>query len=424
MDSRFTNAPVAVIGAGASGLAALQSLRAAGCDALLIEAHGRIGGRICTLQPQGWPAPVELGAEFLQGAVDGLTVAASPRGRDWSLQDGKLRPAGEFAGGADTVLARLMSARGPDQSFAAWMSSACRDLPPEARAAALGFIEGYEAADPRRISVQSLQREFAADDEAAIARRPQGGYQQLLDRLRPEAASSLWLSAPVRRLAWRPGEVRLTAGDREVRARAAVITLPLAVLQGGDVAFDPPLTAKRDALAGLVMGGALRVVFRLRSRFWARRRDDLGNRLTDLRFLFGSAHASGHFPTWGTDPRAPQITAWAAGRHAWTLAGRAPRLLARRALLDLAERLRLPASAVAAEVLAAYLHDWQSDPFARGAYSYASVGAAGAHAQLAEPLAGTLFFAGEATDATGHHATVAGAVASGRRAAAEVLASL
>ena len=67
-----------------------------------------------------------------------------------------------------------------------------------------------------------------------------------------------------------------------------------------------------------------------------------------------------------------------------------------------------------------FTHDWQSDPFSRCAYSYAGVGGKDAHAALAKPLRGTLFFAGEATsgDETG---TVAGAIDSGRRAAKELL---
>jgi monoamine oxidase len=70
---------------------------------------------------------------------------------------------------------------------------------------------------------------------------------------------------------------------------------------------------------------------------------------------------------------------------------------------------------------AAYFHDWQSDPFSRGAYSYGAVGADGAQQALASPIENTLFFAGEATDTSGHNGTVHGAIASGRRAAQEII---
>jgi monoamine oxidase len=76
---------------------------------------------------------------------------------------------------------------------------------------------------------------------------------------------------------------------------------------------------------------------------------------------------------------------------------------------------------IAAELRAWYYHDWQQDPFARGAYSYVTVGGSAARAALGEPLEDTLFFAGEATDEEG--GTVAGALQSGVRAARELLAA-
>ena len=71
-----------------------------------------------------------------------------------------------------------------------------------------------------------------------------------------------------------------------------------------------------------------------------------------------------------------------------------------------------------------YVHDWQADPFSRGAYSYIRVGGFDAPAVLSRPIENTLFFAGEATDTSGHGGTVHGALASGKRVADEVLDSL
>jgi monoamine oxidase len=84
-------------------------------------------------------------------------------------------------------------------------------------------------------------------------------------------------------------------------------------------------------------------------------------------------------------------------------------------LLDAPEATR-------SEFVCGYEHDWLQDPFARGAYSYVTVGGGKARRQLAAPLADTLFFAGEATDTQGETATVTGALQSGTRAAREALA--
>jgi monoamine oxidase len=102
-------------------------------------------------------------------------------------------------------------------------------------------------------------------------------------------------------------------------------------------------------------------------------------------------------------------------------AGATPAQIARQALASL-EVLFGRHLDVARELRAYYYHDWQQDPFARGAYSYVTVGASEARDVLAQPIEDTLFFAGEATDAT-EEGTVTGALQSGVRAAREVLAS-
>jgi monoamine oxidase len=70
-----------------------------------------------------------------------------------------------------------------------------------------------------------------------------------------------------------------------------------------------------------------------------------------------------------------------------------------------------------------HTHDWQRDPLSLGAYSYAPKGAIDASDAMAEPVAETLYFAGEHTDTTGHWGTVHGALRSGLRAAKQVLES-
>jgi len=72
----------------------------------------------------------------------------------------------------------------------------------------------------------------------------------------------------------------------------------------------------------------------------------------------------------------------------------------------------------------AWTHDWLHDPYSRGAYSYQLVGGVTAPDELARSLRGTLFFAGEASGSEGRTGTVHGALATGRRAAAEVERSL
>jgi monoamine oxidase len=89
--------------------------------------------------------------------------------------------------------------------------------------------------------------------------------------------------------------------------------------------------------------------------------------------------------------------------------------------LDSLEQLFGKSCGIRSQLDAAYLHDWQRDRFACGAYSYVAVGGGQARQQLAASIQDTLFFAGEATHATAA-ATVSGALQSGERAAREIVA--
>lgn len=432
------DAEVAVIGAGAAGLAAFQHLRTAGCDAVLIEARDRIGGRIFTESVAGWPLPVELGAEFIHGAPPELLPWAAPEPdsqRSWAVRDGQLLPAPEFAGGADAVFERLhrIDPAAPDQSFAGFLDHQS-DLPAEACQGALAFIEGFEAADPRRISVRALQREFAEEEEWAGPRRPRGGYGAWLNALAP--AGGITLGAVVQRVHWGRGGVEIEAlrhgHPHRWHVRRAILTLPLSLLQSSletaaPVAFEPPLEAKRAALNLLAMGGARRVTLRFGEPVWARCRDDAGTLMNDLGFLFANGFAEGRIPVWwvapGSSASAAQITGWLGARRAWALAGLSPARIGDIALDSLSTLLRLHRGELENALLGVHTHDWEADPFALGAYSYAVAGGADAFAALAAPLEAALFFAGEATDNSGANATVQGALRSGYRAAAEVLAA-
>jgi monoamine oxidase len=128
------------------------------------------------------------------------------------------------------------------------------------------------------------------------------------------------------------------------------------------------------------------------------------------------------FPTfWNALPeRAPLLIAWAGGPKAARLSGAAAQDIARQAVRSL-ESIFGAHTGIEERLAATWVHDWQQDPFARGAYSYVAVGGHGARRALAEPLQDTLFFAGEAVDLDGEHTTVAGALQSGTRAAREVL---
>jgi monoamine oxidase len=388
--------------------------------------------------------PIELGAEFVHGRPPEIWDIASKEaisltevsGEDWSASGGKLRRADVFSD-VDEILSR-MSDREPDRSFGEFLATCCPQAKDEAKRRALAYVTGFHAADPDKVSVHSLVRSSLADEKinGDQAFRLQGGYQSLLNVFREALARAgvkTHLNTVVQSVASRKGAVEISAlqsgSPITFAARRVLVTLPLGVLQlapeCGGVRFIPDLPSpKRRALQKLEMGKVVRLTLCFEKRFW----DDMSpgpeqqETLRDMRFLFSQEKL---FPTWWTTlpNRHPMLVAWAPFHAAEALAGKNQSFLVSTAHEVLARLLQLDERQLASLHRTAYWHDWGSDPFSKGAYSYVKVGGDRAQADLAAPIDNTLFFAGEATDVSGHNGTVHGAIASGRRAAQEILDS-
>jgi len=429
----------AVIGAGVAGLAAARKLAEAGSRVIVIEARERVGGRLLTVSPEGESTPVELGAEFVHGRPpellslldEGGLAYYETAGEQMRYEGGVLRGAVGQDSGFFSLLGE-MSASGEDLTFDEFLAlrdsgGAGRQLSETARRARQ-YVEGFNAADAARIGTRGLAWQQAAEDaiEGDRSARLSGGYAGLAGYLRGrvEAAGGvLLLGAPAGAVEWQPGSVAVThiSGKTHI-ARSAVITLPLGVLQAGSVRFTPEPGGVLDAVASLAMGAVQRIVLRFRTRFWA-------ERATGMRFLFAADELP---PTWWTTSphESSLLTGWLGGPRSLAFssltseADSGPERLLNSGLRSLERIFSLPAGGLDSELLGWHTHDWQLDPYSLGAYSYAPKGASEASALLAAPVEGTLFFAGEHTDTTGHPGTVHGALRSGLRAATQVLDQL
>ena len=435
---RSPDCDVIVIGAGAAGLIAAGELVEAGLRVTLLEARDRIGGRIWTRHETGVAVPIELGAEFIHGhapITEGLLTAAGATiieaaDSHFTLEDGELKARGGFFPHVRAAMRKKSDALARhDMTFDAFLSQLSHLLSPEQREYARMMAEGFDAADTSRASARALAEEWTSDVIGSSPQaRPREGYESLLaalmgrlqgDRLR------LLLQATVESVGWARGSVAV-AGEFcgapfALSAPRALITLPLGVLQqpasaAGAVRFSPALTTKRAALEGLASGPIIKLMLRFATSFWETPHD---GRYRDAGFFHVSDAPFATF--WTPAPaRAPLLVAWAGGPRALRLAADAsPGEIARKALASL-EVLFGKELEVSSQLRGYYYHDWQQDPFARGAYSYVTVGASAARADLAKPIEDTLFFAGEATDPE-EGGTVTGALQSGVRAALEVL---
>jgi monoamine oxidase len=391
-----------VVGAGAAGLAAAAELARAGLAVSVVEARNRIGGRCETHRIPGLPVPVELGAEFIHGRPPATisllreaNIAAIDSTRTQLVSHrGRLRTENLFTQ-AQRVAKRKLA--GPDVSFKRFLEK--QRLPPLTRTLATMMVQGFDAADPRIASAREILEEWRGGGLGASQPRPWGGYGPLLQSL-ATGEFRLRLQTRVRRLRWKRGSVELRGDGWSARAPRAVITVPIGVLP----ALVPE---KRAALQKLASGPVVRVAMVFREAFWEKRHPGVA--------FFHSPEAP--FPTFWTPlpMHAPLLTCWAGGPKAARLTGSSEKVLLRKAMASVRSVL-----GSIDEPLTFLLHDWQADPYARGGYSYVKVGGTGAREALAAPLEETLYFAGEATDTEGS-GTVGGALASGIRAAKEVM---
>ncbi len=410
-----------VLGAGIAGLAATRVLSEAGKRVLLLEANPHVGGRMLTHHEPGLAQPVELGAEFIHGRPPELLALLAEAGLETYEAEGdqccflddKLQSCPED-GGAWQLLdgtAAFADEHG-DMSFDDYLARSSSSAEDKARAR--NYVEGFNAADASVIGILGLARQEQAEDEiegdrvARVAR----GYSALAEYVRDRAVAggaALQLDTPVEHIEWQPGRCTVQASDgRQWSAGRLVCALPLGVLQSGSVAFHPEPPDLMQAIASLRAGHVQRLVLQWTDRFWAPEQDG-------MHFLFARGL---HPPTyWTTSPRqSPLLTCWAGGPAA--LATPDLQTFRQSAIHSLG---RVFGCSLSNMEVKAHGHDWQADPYARGAYSYVPAGAVGASATLAEPVEHTLFFAGEHTDITGHPGTVHGALRSGLRAAQQAL---
>ncbi len=440
-----TQHDVVIIGAGIAGLACAQRLQQAGTDFIVLEAADRIGGRIWTDRTIGGTRPFEIGALMIHGkrvmthewlrefGLHARPLPTTRRARFWRDGRAERLPLGTnifhrtiglraFYQGAFTLPKRMIEYDGPDLSLAEWLAR--QDALPGARMLVDLLYAHASATDPDAVGVKGPA------EEATLAEEEFGytnfqlveGYDTLLERRSAALRDRIRLGTRVTAIRSSSAGVRLetqgpTGEEDEVRAKRAVVTLPLGVLKSDAVTFDPPLPdRKRAAIRAIAYGDAMIILVRFRG-------GNLVERLGDFGLLWGEGATSFHRPYVATRDPPNVLDGFLTGREALRRAS-----LSDREVLDLTlEELRaiIPPSAHLGDVDAFRCSRWPVDPFVRGGYSFLPPGGTVQHRRdLAEPVGGVLFFAGEATHSLGEPATVHGAIETGYRAAGEVLGSL
>jgi len=405
---------IVVIGAGVAGLAAARHLTAAGRRVLILEARGRLGGRVVTVRDALSPLPIELGAEFVHGLhpelwriIDSARLPVMDVIGDNFFSDGTaLHKQGDNQGQFEKVYEAMREA--PEQTFASFIANPRFDE--ATRQAITAYVESVNAASKERLSTGFVLEAEAALDIDRSFRLP-GGYDGIVNWLWQgidPRLTELRLNTEVRAVRWRKGHVEVETTRGQFTGAGVVVTAPIGVLAAEAIRFDPQPPALRLACDALEMGDAVKVGLRFRERVWER--EDNRN----MSFLFTQDDV---VPTWfvGFPMRTPIITGWAAGPKSVQFLGKSEQEVADAAVPALARAMGLEAGFVMDRLEAVHYHDWHADPWSRGAYSFVHAGGIDIQRWLGQPLDDTLYFAGEATEWTGNCGTVHGAIASGVR---------
>ncbi len=419
---------VLVIGAGAAGLSAARSLLKAGKSVTILEARDRIGGRIHTINGEGFSFPVEAGAEFMHGDLpftkslmkEANVSHFSGEGRTWNVQSNKLSEGDLFHDDWDLLIEKLQEIE-HDMTIGKFLELHFSDTRYKSLTESVKkFVEGYDAADVGKASALALKEEWS--NENIQGYRPEGGYAQLMDFLLGEIKrlkGKLLLSAVVKKIVWKKNDVEvITSKEGRFKATNVLITVPAAVLKRGLIDFDPPLVSHQKGLKDIEVGGVVKFLVQFRDRIWETGGQTFLRQMSDLNFLFSDAPV----PTWWTQsPReVPLLTGWLAGPGLKRLPSDHDALL-QLAFNSLGYLFGTSEATLKDHVTAIKVINWETDPFALGAYAYATLNTPDAIKTFSEPVENTLYFAGEAFYEGAEMGTVEAALATGNRTAERII---
>ena len=407
---------VAVVGAGAAGIAAARRLVEAGrARVQVLEARSRVGGRVHTIAPAGFP--LDRGAEWLHSAdrnplsriAQSLGFTVHRRPPEWTS---RLSRSGETPEAEAEWLAvreaqnqaRRQAALEPeDRSLASTLVPGCRWNQLHDASSTWG-----NGAELDRVSIKDYVR--YDQNSTNVNWRLGEGYGRLFERL--AEGLPIAFDTPVTRIDHRGRSLRLDTPRGTLTAARVIVTVPTSIIAAEAFRFEPALPDKVEAAAGLPLGVDNKAFIALG--------DAWRPEFAQNGFLVGSTRRRETMNYQLRPMGRPVIYTFFGGRFAAAMERAGPAAIFAFAADELAALL---GADIRRHIALLTTTAWLADPWSRGSYSYALPGHSGDRAILAAPVEDRLFFAGEATSAN-DFSTAHGAYMSGLAAAEAVIASL
>jgi len=320
---------------------------------------------------------------------------------DWGLLMQKMHALKE-----DTTLADFLDRYFAGEAYAGLRSSVQR------------FAEGFDVADINDVSAFALRDEWGQEEHGQY--RVAGGYGQLIRFLERQCISKgvvIHTACIVKNIAWKEGAVRVLCADGQVfEGTRVIITVPAGVLKAGPdqpagIGFSPAVEAHSLAAQKMGYGAVTKLLLEFKTPFWNSYANNIG-------FILGEAAV----PTWWTQgPESCLLTGWLGGPKAAALKDTREVALEELGIGSLARIFNKTVAELRQQLVAARVTDWANDPFSLGAYSYDTIHTAAARRLLRQPVANTLFWAGEALYEGPSPGTVEAALASGKSVAGQLV---
>ena len=413
-----SNPDVVIVGAGLAGISAAKALAAAGKTFTLLEARGRTGGRAYT-ETTSFGVPYDQGCAWLHSAdINPVTKLAQQFGFEhvdegavqlWLYYDGKEATKEEYDE-FNTAYTKVREAfDGPGEKGQDIASSQMFAPRTRAEKFAVQRVGPWEAGcDWDQLSTMDVFNQVASGVEWMIP-KGLGAVVAAYGKGVP-----VTLNAPVKTIRWGTRGKVVAEGDfGKVEAKAAIITVPTAIVSEGRLAFDPALPArKRTAFERVPMQVLDKITLQFSKNIFGPTANT-----TTLYLQNGNGPMMDYLiRPFGTE----LAVCFVGGRQA-----REMEKAGETAAVDwaLAELVKTFGAGVKPALVKGKMTMWDAEPYSRGAYSASQPGHNKSRAILAEPIENRLFFAGEATDpkySTGVH----GAHETGLRAGAAAAAAV